>query len=120
MPGRPPIPITVISAALILAGAVGILYHAKDFWQTSNLWYVTAAIFLLRLLAAVAGVYLLRGLNWARWLAIAWIALHAVISIFHTLPELIMHLVLLAAFVFFLCLTPAAKRFYGNRISAAE
>ena len=37
-------------------------------------------------LAIVCGVFLLRGHNWARWLALAWIAFHVVLSAFHAIP----------------------------------
>ena len=35
--------------------------------------------------AVVAGVFMLRGRNWARWLALAWMASHVAISVFHPL-----------------------------------
>ena len=42
------------------------------------------------LLAIVCGVFLLLAHNWARWLAIAWMAFHVVIS-FGELPKLAVH-----------------------------
>jgi NAD(P)-dependent dehydrogenase (short-subunit alcohol dehydrogenase family) len=39
---------------------------------------------LLRMLAIVSGAYMLRGANWARWLAISWIAFHVGVSYFHS------------------------------------
>src|SRR5262249_39079375 len=46
-------------------------------------------------LAIVCGVFLLRGSNWARWLLLAWIAFHVVLSAFHNVFELAMHSLLL-------------------------
>ncbi len=41
------------------------------------------------------GRYSCCGRNWARWLALAWMAAHVVISVFHSKQELIIHCVLL-------------------------
>ena len=37
--------------------------------------------------AVVAGIFMLKGRSWARWLALVWIASHVVISAFHPLHE---------------------------------
>ena len=54
----------------------------------------------LGLAAIVAGVFLLRGRNWARWLAAAWMAAHVAISAFHSRQELIAHSILLVLIVY--------------------
>ena len=41
------------------------------------LQYDDALVELTELIAIVCGVFLLQGRNWARWLALAWIASHA-------------------------------------------
>ena len=43
-------------------------------------WYVH----LSRLLQIVAGVFMLYGRNWARWLLVAWIAFHIVVGALHS------------------------------------
>ena len=52
--------------------------------------------------------------GWARWLAIAWIAFHLVISIFHTKQGILVHAVVLIAFCVLLFL-PAANRYFLAR-----
>lgn len=59
-------------------------------------------ILVIRLAAIVAGVYLFRGRDWARWLAVAWIAYHVVLSFFHPVSELVLHAAFCAAIVWFL------------------
>ena len=47
--------------------------------------------------AIVAGAFMLRGHNWARWLALAWIAAHVVISALNLMQGLLIHCVMLLA-----------------------
>lgn len=91
---RPPLPVTLIGCGYIAAGAVGFVYHLSDFkfgfaWQTLG-------VELVRVAAIVAGIFILRARNWARWLAIAWMAFHVAISMLHGWPEAAMHAVFLA------------------------
>jgi hypothetical protein len=58
----------------------------------------------------VAGVFLLRGQNWARWLALAWITFHVVIS-YGVLRELVVHGVICVVFAWIL-FRPAAGRYF--------
>jgi len=117
MPKRP-IPVTIIAALLILAGAVGFVYHFREVhfdrpFQNDAVW-----VELLRILAIVAGVFMFRGRNWARWLALAWIAFHVVVSGFHSVQEAMMHLVLLFVFAFLLFRPSANTYFRGAGISS--
>jgi hypothetical protein len=97
-----PLPVNVISWIYIAAGVVGFGVHAKELitegvFQTDAMWLV-----LVPFLAMAAGVYMLRGRNWARWLAVAWMAFHVVLSAFHSAQQLAVHAVMLALFVYFL------------------
>jgi len=56
-------------------------------------------------------VYMLLGRNWARWLGLAWIAFHVIISAFHSAQELVIHGLLLALFAYFL-LRPSASAYF--------
>ena len=53
------------------------------------------------------------GSNWARWLAVVWIAYHVILSGFHSLNELAVHGALLAAFAN-VALSPEATRYFGG------
>jgi len=58
-------------------------------------------------IAITAGAFVLRGANWARWLCVAWMAAHVVLSMFHPLDKLIIHGLLLVV-VTYLLFRPAA------------
>jgi hypothetical protein len=106
-----PISVTILSWVLITAGAVGLVYHITEFKTLRPFLYDTLLIELVRLLAVIAGVYMLRGANWARWLAIAWIAFHVGVSYFHSWGEMAMHAAILAVFAYIL-LRPAAAEYF--------
>ena len=89
-----PISVTAIGWLFIATGIVGFVYHASEAlhpFSSELVW-----IELVRLLAIVGGVFLLRGRSWARWLLIAWMTYHVVLSIFHSPFELLVHVVVLA------------------------
>jgi hypothetical protein len=113
-----PLFVTIISCVFIAAGVIGLAYHSTDFAKRP-FHYDVVWVSLLRLLAIVCGVFMLRGSNWARWLALAWLAYHVAIGALHSTTELVMHAVLLAVFAFFLLRPPATAYFRSSRTEAA-
>ena len=108
-----PFSVTILSWLILLTGAFGLAYHLMEFkpqhlFQNDALW-----IFLLGVLAIVGGAFMLRGSNWARWLTLTWIAIHVIISAFHSLKEVAVHILLLAIFAYFL-LRPEAARYFRH------
>ena len=108
MPKRPLI-LSLFGWFLILGGAVGFVFHfpahrppfhSDDFLPD-----------LFELILIVAGVFILRGRNWARWLALAWIAFHVALSFFHSLREVAVHTVILLAFAWVL-FRPASRAWF--------
>jgi hypothetical protein len=95
-------PVTVISGIYILAGLVGFAAHGKRFAALHSFDMDTIWVVLVPLLAIGAGAYMLRGRDWARWLALAWMVFHVILSAFHPLHELAVHLVMLVLFAYFL------------------
>ncbi len=90
-----PVAVTIVAILFILAGIVGIAYHVTEFSQpdinrTGLVW-----VLIVRILAVVSGVLLLAGIKWARWLAVAWLLYHVVLSSLHSVSETIMHSVLM-------------------------
>jgi len=108
-----PIYVTVVAYILIAAGAIGIAYHFTEFRVAPPTEYF--GILVVRLIAVIAGVYVLRGNDWARWLSIAWIAFHLAISIFHTKEGVAVHAVVLITFTVLLFL-PASNRYFRSRV----
>ena len=92
-----PLAVTIISWVFIVAGTVGFLYHMQEFSAGNPFADDTGWILLIRILAVVSGILTLRGSNAGRWLLVAWMAYHVALSYFHTLSELMMHAILLAA-----------------------
>jgi hypothetical protein len=106
-----PLPVTIIACVYIVMGAIGFVYHAAEFnaprpFQSNFVW-----VELLRLTAIVCGVYMLRGHNWARWLTLAWMAFHVILSAFHTLSELATHIFFFAVLAYFLFRPPVTRYF---------
>ena len=108
-----PLAVTILSWLLIVVGLVGLVYHAQELdlrqpFQNDTVW-----VELVRVVAIVSGIFMLRGRYWARLLAMAWIAFHVVISIFHSWSQVAMHALILLVFAFFLS-RPAANRYFGS------
>lgn len=91
-----PLAVTFIAWLFLAAGIFGAAFHMRELvsqglFRWEDLWAP-----LLGLVAAVAGIFLLLGHNWARWLAVAWMAFHVVISFFDSISKIAVHAVLLA------------------------
>lgn len=97
-----PLSVTILAIFLAAAGAVGLVYHVTEIKTFNPFPWDVLWVSVVRVAAIVAGVFMLRGRNWARWLAIVWIGFHVGISAFHSARELVMHALLLAVFVYFL------------------
>ena len=70
----------------------------------------------LGLVAIVAAAYLPLGANWARWLALAWMGLHAAIS-YRVPSEMLAHLAIFAGIAALLFL-PSSRRFFAAKEAA--
>lgn len=104
-----PIPVTLVGGVLIAVGAIGIAYHFSEFKSAHPVEYF--GVFAARLLAIMCGAFLLRGKDWARWLAMAWIAFHVALSYFHSMQQVALHLVVMVVFAAAL-FNPAANRYF--------
>jgi len=90
--------------------AVGVLSTTYHLLQGSlDRW--TVPILLVGTTAIVAGAFLLRGARWARWLVLAWLALHIVVSALNSLSDALAHVVLLSVVAYFLLGPPTSKYF---------
>jgi hypothetical protein len=102
-----PLLVTVFSWLMIAAGTVGVIYHASEFKELHPFPYEVVGVEFIRVLAIVAGVYMLKGYNWARWLTISWLAFHVVVSGMNSLREFLPHVILFALLVIGLFRTDA-------------
>src|SRR6185436_4949132 len=99
--------ITIISWLFIVFGSIALVAGllpridisvAQRVVELKTHWYVH----LSRISAIVSGVYMLYGFNWARWLLVAWLGFHIIISILHSPLHLLMHVLLFAPILYFL------------------
>ena len=88
---RRPIAVVIVVAAYLAVGVGGFVVHWRDLLAnpSEGVWME-----LTELVAVVTAIFLWRGRNWARWLAVAWIAFHVVLSAFGQMGELAMHAVI--------------------------
>jgi hypothetical protein len=99
-----PIPLIIVSVAFIAIG-FGSLF--KGVWPVvkggmaigSHELTDSAIVAVSGIVAMLSGVFMLRGANWARWLCIAWMAFHVVISMLHNPFELVIHAIILVVLV---------------------
>ncbi len=116
---KPPIAVIVIAGLLILVGLGG---FGRDFMELKSLsanHYESVWIGCVHLLAIVAGGFMLRGRNWARWLAVAWMAFHVAISIHEPLLTVLIHAAFLLLFVWILFFNAAARAWFGSSRTTA-
>jgi hypothetical protein len=98
---RRPISVTVVSWLFIAVGAVAFAVDvrhltARPFHQ-DDVW-----IGVIHLLAIVAGVFMLRGDNWARWLGVFWMGGHVAITVSNAWHGFVVHAIIFAGITFLL------------------
>ena len=103
-----PVAVLVIAALYIAVGLGGLVVHFPRYWHTEDVW-----IELTEALAVICGVFLLRAKNWARWLALTWMAFHVAIS-FPIFRQVAVHLAFLIVIAWFL-FRPGVGRYFAIR-----
>lgn len=105
--------VTIIAILYLAVGILGFVFHFRESLAAprEGVW-----IELTEVLAILCGVYLLRRRNWARWLAVAWMAFHVVLSAFGRPRELVVHGIFCAIIVWLLFRADAARYFGGAPI----
>lgn len=113
---RRPLAVTILACLYIGVGTIGFAGHFAELRATSASQYDGLLIELTEFLAILSGAFILRGHNWARWLALAWIAFHVVLSAFRALPEFAIHSLFCAVIAWFLFCPGAGRYFHGARV----
>ena len=102
-----PFSVAFLGWLFIAVGSAALCYHLVkdrlDFWMIP--------IRFVEITAIVAGIFLLRGRNWARWLVLIWLAFHVVVSALNSLSSSVPHLLLLIAVGYFLFTPPDSAYF---------
>jgi hypothetical protein len=108
---RRPISVLLIACLYIAVGAIGFVFHFPALhagFHSDDVW-----VELTELLALICGVFLLRRHHWARWIAVAWIAFHVIIS-YPEIQKLAIHGVIAALIVWGLFHREASRYFRHN------
>ena len=110
-----PLPVLIVSILFIVAGGVGFIYHFKEFFEANATLYELLWVEFVRILAIVCGLLLLMSVNWARWLAIAWLIYHIMISALNSTSEMMAHIVFLLVIVVLLYLPKSSEFFHKKK-----
>lgn len=108
---KTPVSVTFLACVYIAVGTLGFVYHFSELLSNHRFQYDTVLIELVEVIAVLGGAFMLRGQNWARWLAVAWIAFHVVLSAFRALPQFAIHCLFCAVIVWIL-FRPEASRYF--------
>jgi hypothetical protein len=108
--------ITIISWIFIIFGSISLLSGLlplgdvtldQRIAELKGHWMVH----LSRIAAVVAGVFMLYGRNWARWLLVVWILFHIVLSALHSMFQLLLHAGIFTVILYFLFRRDASSYF---------
>src|SRR6266566_7002027 len=115
-----PTSIAVISWIFMAVGSIALLYHLlpqhiNELNAPHSFGYDLAWVCLVRIVAVLCGVFMLRGCNWARWLLVVWVGYHVIIGFLHSPWSTLAQCLLFAAAIYFLFRRAAAAYFRGSR-----
>jgi hypothetical protein len=113
-----PVTVTIIGWLLVVVGISGFAYHLNEIKPQNVFHGENAWIFLVELIAILGGVFIIRGKNWARWLALAWMGFHVVISFFDSMQKVAVHIVFFLVIAYSL-FRPDARAYFQNQREGA-
>lgn len=121
---RRPIAITILGWLFVVVGVAGLISSALSLRNDlagrppglSAYRGEPGLVLTVRALAVVGGVLILYGVSWARWLLVAWMAWHVVLSLGHSSGELAVHAVFLVLLLFVLFSRQATAYFGTARV----
>jgi len=107
-----PASVWILSCAYVAVGTIGFAYYLPELraHQDASVW-----IEFTELLAIVSGAFMFRGHNWARWLALVWMAFHVAISS-PVYRQTAIHLAIFAGITWVL-FRPGSQRYFAIRKS---
>jgi hypothetical protein len=80
---------------------------AQRIAELKSHWYVH----LSRAVEIIAGIFMLYGQNWARWLLVAWLVFHVYVGALHSTGHLLTHALLFLIGIYLLFRPPANAYF---------
>jgi hypothetical protein len=110
-----PLSVTIVACLLVVTGVTGFAFHLYQVTPRHALDGWNVAVLAAQFVPLVCGAFVLRGDNWARWLAMAWIGVHVGISAFDSVAKVAIHAIIFALFAF--CLFRPMASTYFRRVS---
>lgn len=102
-----PFSVAFLGWLFIVVGLAALCYHLVK--GSLDFWMIPIALF--ELTGILAGIFLLKARNWARWLVLIWLAFHVVGRALDSLSSSVPHLLLLIAVGYFLFTQPDSRYF---------
>jgi hypothetical protein len=113
---RRPLLVTLLGWMLIVLGAVECLYRATKIHAPIQAGDLGVPLF--ELIILVSGIFLLRGSNWARWLAVAWVGFHVVVGSLNSVTRGIAHGLIFFVFAWMMFRPEINAWFRSRRLAA--
>lgn len=113
-----PYEVTVMGWLFVAVGVLALAYHLSRVPTFHPFPIDMLEIFVVELLALICGLYILRGRNWARWLAVAWMAAHAIGSFFFLTRQAALAHAVLTLLVAYALFRPKSTAYF--RVSKAS
>jgi hypothetical protein len=105
-----PVSVTGVAWLFIAVGVGAFIFHLPDLLRLEKDAF---PVEITELLSVLAGVFMLRRHNWARWLALAWMAFHLAISAVPPFHGLIVHVLIFSGITYLLLRSDATQYFRG-------
>lgn len=102
---KPPVSILLIACLYLVVGSFGFVRNLHAFGHPDFMW-----IELTEVLAVIAGAFMLRGRNWARWIALLWMGFHVALTLV-TQQNLVVH-ALIFALIAWVLFRPEARHYF--------
>ena len=113
-----PFAITVLSWLFIALGVVSLAmdvrYVAGHGWGKDEAW-----VLMVHGLAVVAGAFMLRGADWARWLTVLWMVFHVAITVLNVWRGFAFHAILFVG-ITYLLFRADARAWFRHRPAASS
>jgi ABC-type uncharacterized transport system permease subunit len=110
--------ITLLSFLFVAIGVISTAVHVWQFKIVRPTFLEEVGVYAIGALAVVAGIYMLRGRNWARWLALGWICLHVIVAAFNQPIGLVIHVVFVALLAWLLFRRESQQWFSPRPVAA--
>jgi hypothetical protein len=113
-----PFAVTVLSWLFVAIGAVALGMDVR-FALAHGGGINEALIFPVHALAIVAGAFMLRGADWARWLAVLWMAFHVAITVLNAWRDFAFHAIIFAGVTYLLFRADARAWFHTEKAAGS-